>query len=439
MSNKQGNRNALFSKTVVRNPESEGDDSISISMECDDVLDIQLSVPTQLTTYEAFSMGCPVLVISFLDGRGDLMNAKKLDTNATYILNLASYDGSEIESKWKLSHIEHINTSIGQSSQGAFSLHFIHDSWKAFAYDIHCRGWAKKKYSDVIEEIASECGFEITGIEETNDTLEYIQQPNWPNARFIRWMMERSSPSEGSGEFEYSVSIDGKFMFAPFSAFINRTFQIREGATKPIELYVGAPQTDEKRRSSARKQLTNVQAKVLSYSVLEQSNAYHKQGAGGVVNSWYDFDTAEYTREPFTYSDSSNLQLSEWSVVNEEWETSPVHLNHGRNALEAEYIGENRITSIVNGMNQVRVVIPTSTVVRVGELVNFTIDNPPEYKNEQGQKNEIHSGLYVVASVKNTYTSRRGAESFKTELLLVRQGNDKKESNYYTKSKGGKA
>lgn len=434
------NKNVLFSKTFRRNSLGEDEDTMSISMECDDELGIELSIPIQVVTYEALSTPSPFLVVTFLDGRGDLMNAKKLDTGATYRLVMGSYDESVIESEWTLSHIQH-HTSSGMSNNGTFSLHFVHTTWKEFAYNTHCRGWAETSYSDIVSEIAEECGLDITDVIATDGTPEHVQQPTWTNAKMIKWIMERCYPSDGSGEYEYSISIEGNFVFAPFSSFINQDFLIRDSSSgDPIEIFVGGhPRGDRRKdfiKNNERSQFT-----ATSYSVIEQSNSYHRQGAGGVVNSWYDYDEAEYHREEFKYSDSSNIQLSEWSAVNEEYETCPLHLHHGRNSDEAENIGENRICSVVNGMTQVRVLVPTSTILRVGEVVDLIIDVPDESKEDQGQKNEIHSGRYVIGSVSNNFRSgsKNRAESFMTELLLVRQGNDKKESNYYTKSSGGKA
>ena len=69
------NKNALFSRISIRNS-VDAEYEIGVSMECDDELNIELSTPKEILTYEAFSIPSPMLIITFIDGRGDLMNAK---------------------------------------------------------------------------------------------------------------------------------------------------------------------------------------------------------------------------------------------------------------------------------------------------------------------------------------------------------------------------
>ena len=451
MAKTQENPNAIFSGVTVRTAVgNDGDANVGVSLICDDPVDLSVSKPLQIITKEALSIPSPMLIVTFLDAHGDLMNAKKLDSAVGYELKMESFDGSTSVSRWNMSHIEHKNTVQGESSQGTFSVHFVHETWKDFAYVTKCRGWKRKKYSDVVKEIADECGFDVTEIADTKREIETIQQPTWTNAKMIRWIMNRCHPLEGSGEYEYSISIDGKFVFAPLSSFINQDFQLREGADEPIEIYLGhkpyssdveggQKRINKKIKKKREKDNPNASYSAMNYMIVEDSSENHKQGAGGVVNSWYDFDNAEYKREEMKYSDTSNLQLSEWSLVNEDYEDSPLFLFHGRNAKEAENIGENRITSVVNAMQKVRVILPASPNLKAGEIVNFTIPNPNEYKDYQGINNEFHSGKYIIHSVTNNIDASNKAPMFNTELLLVRQGVDKKEVDYYTKSSGGKA
>ena len=429
--------NAIFNRVIVGDPiDSNGEEHTGISLRSSDEVNISMSKPLQVVMREAFSIPSPMLIATFLDAHGDAMNATKLDSAATYTLTLESYDGSKIESKWNLSHIDHANSVIGSSEQGTFSVHFVHETWKKFAYEIHCRGWSNKKYSDVVKEIADECNFDVTDIIETEETLESIQQPNWTDAKMMRWIMSRAGAASKGGEYEYSISMDGKFVFAPFSSYINREFKIREGLDNIPIIYLGGQpnQSEERRKNNSG---SNIYAS--NYSIVEDSTDNHKQGAGGVVNAWYDYNEAEYKREPLKYSETSNVQTSEWSLVNEDYEDSPLFLSHGRNHIEAETIGENRICSIVNSMQKVRVLLPSSTVLRVGEVVNFKIPNPLKFVEDQGKYNEVHSGKYVIASVTNNLDNDKKDPTFTTEILLVRQGIDKKESSYYTKSSGGKA
>ena len=451
MANKEENPNAIFDGVTLRTAVgNDGHATVGVSLECDDPVNLALSKPLQVITKESLSTPSPMLIVTFLDAHGDLMNAKKLDSAAGYELKMESYEGSTSISRWKMSHIEHKNTVIGESSQGTFSVHFVHETWKDFAYLIKCRGWKNKKYSDVVNEIANECGFDVTDIVDTKETIETIQQPNWTNAKMVRWIMSRCTPSDGSGEYEYAISIDGKFVFAPLSSFINQEFQLRESVTDPVEIYLGnrpysndvggkQNQVNSKIKKKRDSDNPSTSYSATNYMIVENSSDDHKQGAGGVVNSWYNFDNAEYKREKMKYSESSNLQLSEWSLVNQDYEDSPLFLFHGRNAKEAETIGENRITNVVNAMQKVRVIIPAAPNIKAGEIVEFTIPNPDKYKDYQGVSNEFHSGNYIVHSVTNNIDASNKAPMFNTELLLVRQGVDKKEVDYYTKSSGGKA
>lgn len=429
--------NAIFDMMKVRNPFGSGEEWIGMSLKCEDDLNMSLSKPLQVITSEKFSSS-PLLVVTFIDGNGDLMNAKKLDSAASYELILESYDGSRVVSEWNLSHISHKNNILGQSQQGMFSLNFVHKTWKDFSYKTHCRGWGQTRYSEVVSQIASECGFDVTDIAPTKDTIETIQQPNWTNAKLLTWIMSRAYPTNGSGQFEYSLSIDGKFVFAPLSDFIKQEFRLRGNIKGVPRIYLHGLPENSKQTHSRIKSNDDVVFYATNYSVVEDSGDNHKQGAGGVSNSWYDFDSGKYKRENVLYSDTSNLQLSEWSLVNNGYEDSPLQMTHGRNDIEAGRIAENRVVSVVNAMQKVRVLMPTSTVLKVGEVVELYIPNPREHRDQQGMYNEIHSGKYVVSSVTNHMNNRR-SPTFTTELLLVRQGVDKKESEYNTKSKRGKA
>jgi len=419
---------AIFDRVILGdNTEASGEEFAGLSLVSSEELNITLSKPTQVVMKEAFSIPSPLLVITFMDLHGDAMNATKLDSAATYTLKMESYDGSKIQSKWNMSHIDHSNTSIGQSEMGTFSVYFVHETWKSFAYEIHCRGWSQVKYSDIVNQIAGESGFDVTKIVNTDERFESLQQPNWSNAKMMKWILSRAGSGK-AGEFEYAISMDGKFVFAPFSSFINREFQVRNELGPVPTIYLGG---QAKQNIQRRDQNTRANIYASNYKVVEDSTNNHKQGAGGVVNSWYDFNTARYNRENMAYSDVSNQQTSEWSLVNKSYEDSPLFMAHGRNHIEAETIGENRINSIVNGMQKVRVLLPTTTVFRVGEVVNFKIPIGIEFVEDQGKFNEIHSGKYVVASVTNHYNNRTNNPTFTTELLLVRQGINKKESSYY--------
>lgn len=435
--NEEGNRNVLFSKTVSRTQQDYGNFNISVSMECDDELGVQLSVPVEIVTYEALSYGCPILIVTFMDGRGDLINAKKLDTGASYRLKIKSYEESLRTSTWILSHIETSNVKMGISDRGAFNLHFVHSSWKSFVYQKRTRGWSDTRYSNVVEEIASDSGFDVSSIEPTASKIENIQQPRWSNKMMLDWICQRARPNKGSGQYEYGISIDGKFFLSPFSSLEKGEVNIREDIDK-FYLFMGSPPLEEKEANEYRKENNFTQMNIISFSVIEDSMIHHSQGAGGIMGSCYDYDTGEYAPDEVLYSESNNLQMSEWSAVNESFEMLPIQYNYGRNKKESRGIADNRIASIVNSMMQLRVTIVSSTIIHAGERVEVTIDNPPQYVDSQGTKNEILSGNYIIASVKNSIRSKNGKNSFYTELLLVSQGSNKKESDYYVSSKGGK-
>ena len=433
MANNKEDPYAIFNRVIVGdNTNPSGEEHAGVSLRSSDKVNINLSSPIQVVMKEAFSIPSPILVATFIDAEGDAMNATKLHSASTYTLTFESYDGSKIKSKWNLSHIDHTNTMAGQSTQGTFSVYFVHETWKSFAYEIHCRGWSQVKYSDIVNQIAGEAGFDVSKIQNTDEVFESLQQPNWSNAKMMKWILSRAGAAGKGGEFEYTISMDGKFAFAPFSSYLNREFRIRDSLSRIPTIYLGGQARDQgQKNTQERESNTTANIYASNYVVVEDSTNNHKQGAGGVVNSWYNFNRARYNRKPMKYSEVSNDQSSEFSLVNKSYEDSPMFLGHGRNHIEAEQIGENRINSIVNGMQKVRVSLPTTTVLRVGEVVNFKIPVSIEYVENQGKFNEIHSGKYVIASVTNNLDAGKKIPTFTTELLLVRQGTNSKESSYY--------
>lgn len=427
-------KKVIFSKTV-RKEASTGDeeDTISVSLECDEDVNVQISSPSSITTYEALNAGPPVVAMAFIDGVGDLLNAKKLDTQSLYRFKIGTVQGKIIDTRLRLSHIENANSQAGQPTQSSFIVYFVHDSWKNFSYLKNNDGWSDVKYSDVVNDILS--GVNVRDVKATDKTIESVTMPYWTTKKMIDWICKRAKPASGSGEYKYCINLNNDFFFAPFSDLIDENVDVREDTGVTLEM--GSAQRTDKRPAETSEN-ANVTHTFMSYSTTERSNASHSRGAGGVKSSVYDFNKGEYVLEDRKYSETSNKQLCSWSLVNEADEDNVKRIDLGRNFDEREAMKDNTITDVVNKMQEVTVSLNTSPVIRPGEVVNLVIPIPKD-NAYQGMKNEIHSGYYVVSDVEVKMVTRKGGEMvMRSDLTLIRQGINAKENNYYTSSQGGK-
>lgn len=421
-------KKVIFSKTISKHTSLDDyEDTVSISLTCDDDVNVQMSAPRSIVTYEALSYGPPVVIMTFVDGGGDLVNAKKLDASDIYTFRIGTVNDKILETKLRLSHIEHANTQGGQPHETLFNVHFVHKSWKQFSYVRHNLGWSDETYSDIIEDVMSRTSLNVRDVIASSPTIETTQMPYWTPQRMVEWVCRRASPSSGDGEYEYCINLNNDFFFAPFSSLMNEEVDIREDSG--VVLSMGSPQ-NERGRSGEMNDNSKANFTFLTLDAKEESIRMHKRGAGGVLSHSYDFDNAEPHTERTKYSEIGSSMMSDWSLVLNDDEDCFYRMDLGRNYEEREAITENRILNVVNCMQKVKVSLHGTPVIRPGEVVTLDIPIMDDY-SYQGIKNEQYSGKYVVAEVENRVASRKSGHLMRSDLTLIRQGTNTKENNYY--------
>ena len=389
-------RNVLFSKTIGREEET-----ISISVSADEEIGLALSVPHSIVVYEAMNAGVPVVVASFSDAEGNLVNSRNLDTTITYYLDIGTVQDTIIQRvPMKISSIVMGNKTVGHSKSVQFDIHLVHESWASFSLESKTRGWSNMTMSDVVKEVASY--FETVDVSTTKGVEESIIQPYWPDVRLMRWLANRAVSADGKNNYVYGITLEGEFFFKPISDLhenMNDIFDERE---------------DEP----------------LVFNSRERSHSLSKEGASGVITNFYDYETGTYSSQTITYDDATSPSLSDWTLIDPSLKPH-LTINYGRDP-HGKSLSTNRVSRIGDSFETLKAVtrISTGIGIRVGQTVNITLKGTPS-TDMSVQYSEGYSGKYVVAETKLIFSDDRGRQTMNTELTLIRQGvNDGEARNY---------
>lgn len=384
-------RKVLFSKTIDR-----GRDSVAIAVECEEEISVSLSIPHTVITYESMSAGVPVIVATFSDAAGDLVNVKNLDTTLIYRLSIGtSQEVIVSDVPILISHIEFGNIKTGESQNVSFEVHFVHAAWKDFSYTTRNRGWSESRYSDVVRDLLE--GFNSQQVEETSGVNDFLVQPHWSNNDMLRWVAPKAEG--GSGNFVYGITLNGDAFFRQFSSL---TDVIRDdfGANNEI----------------------------IHFRVIENTHKLYKQGGSGIVYHYYDYSSGNYTNE--TIPPQSTAGISDWSSVDGSY---PPYLHiYGEREDSTRAEAVNRVKSINDSFLKVKVMThaPSSLLIRVGECVDITIRSFGETVTNSSFS-EHYSGKYVVSESKIVFKDDKKSSLMHVEMTLVRPGvNDGDKRNY---------
>lgn len=428
----------LFERQIAKQSSEE---QIIVQLSCEQDFEIAFAHPKHVKIFEGLSIGSPYIVVDFVDANGDAVNINKMDTNAVFTLSFGKSLAESRTVRMKISKIDFGNKSSGTSSNYAFAVHFVHESWNTFIHHAHNRGWSNVRYSDVVKTIASESGFNVLRIAETPNLISQVTQPNWSNLKLLQKIRNSARPpNRTSGHFEFGIDLEGNFFFMPLSELISKAHENRTDrppsenrSDVPLFKLEGNPLSEEVRRK-LKERNGFVPQTFHSFSVQENYMDKIIQGAGGITTSYYDFNTGTYKKKENKISESNFDQLSEWSLIHSDNEDASLRMYGGRDS-GVEQKGSNRLSESANSIQNITIQCDGTAYVKIGDLVEILIPNPPEVYTTP--YNEVYSGYYIVSSVENLFRLDRKT-AYKTVLTLSRQGIDKKDLSGYAKSQKGK-
>lgn len=432
------NEYVLFERYIGKESEEE---PIMIRLSCEKDYEVMFAAPMFVKIYEGLSMGSPYIVVDFWDANGDGVNINKIDTDAIFNLYFGRGLAESRHAKMKIAKVAFDNGKAGTSSRFAFSVHFVHESWNSFIHKTHNRGWKNIKYSEIVTAIAQECKFNVLKISETKKSKLSVVQTDWNNLDLLKRISSKAEPISGSdGHFEFGVDLEGNFFFMPFSDLITNAHENRrdrpdsENRKGMPVLRLDGNSPSQYDRKKMNEENGKIPVSFSTYSVDENFMDKIIQGAGGVTSMYYDFETGTYVKKDNKLSEQTTSQLSEWTLVHPSNEISSLKIMGGRNP-EIQQEAVNRLSNVSNSIQKVKIEADGTPFIRIGDVVEVIIPNPPETYSEPF--NEIYSGYYVVASVNNIFRLHKNT-AYKTVLTLTRQGIDKKDLEGYVRTTKGK-
>lgn len=429
----------LFERQIGKGPSEE---TVFVRLSCEKEYEILFSYPKYVKIHEVLSMGSPYVIVDFLDASGAGTNINKIDTTA--IFNL--YFGRDLEEsrsmRMKIAKVDHANGIGGKSAQVGFSIHFVHESWNSFIHKTHNRGWSNIKYSDIMAQIASESGFNVLGIADTDQTKELVTQTNTSNHKLLKKIIKAAKPSAGSnGHYEFGVDLEGNFFCLPLSdlyakAHENRTDRPDSENKNAIPLFRmdGHPKPIQQRKELKEKDNSGYPYLFSSYEIKEDYMDKMLHGAGGVTTMYYDFDSGTYVKKDNTFSSSDFDQLSEWSLIHPDDEVRNTKVYGGRDT-NTENVGSNQLSKASNKIQTIKIQTEGTPFIKIGDIVELIIPTPPDMYREP--YNETYSGYYMVSHVEHVFRLHKRTVYANT-LTLTRHGIDKKDLDGYTRSAKGK-
>jgi hypothetical protein len=387
---------------------------------------LALVQPVSIVMTEAFSFASPIITITFVDGAGYYFNVEKINTDEVFYLSIGTEPKDTIDIPIKISKISLKSTVMGRSDQVAYKISFVHQGWNELLNVRHNRSWVGKKYSEIVEEIATECGYDEIEVSPSRDIRETVIQPYWNNLTFLKWLQERSIPEDYDDHFEFGCDITGKFFFKSVSNIIDEQKANAENQTIP----------SFKMQSKTSTNLSDVESEYTYFTDFKSSEFYMDSvinGSGGTLSMYYDWDNGTFPTQDNKLSTSNSYTLSDYTSLHENHEVSKMKIFNGRNK-NANNIGNNVLSSTALSMNQFNITIEGTHKINIGQLVEVLIE--PDSEILKTPISLLYSGFYVVAGVTHIVALEQD-NRFITTLDLARQGyDDKLLEGYVTTSLG---
>lgn len=385
----------------------EGIYYIKLESEHDSRMSLASVIGVKIT--EELGAASPILTVQLADSTGDLFAINTLSHVADYKFSIGYSLDDNITIPMNVSNFDMSNSSYGSPEDMYLNVDFMGSNWTKLLKDTHSRSWTGMKYSDVIQEIIEDSGYEVFDIDAT-DSPDHVIQPGWTNLQLIRYISEICTTEEEIPGYVFSSTIDKRFLFKSYNS-------LNEKKAK-FNFIMGESEEEGK----------------ISFGQITVVHDYLPKlihGGFGFNSVNYNFFTKEIVEHPILFSESNQAQLSDWSIIAEEHE-SPSRTFYGGRDTSTLISAETKLVSLVNNTQSIEIPIEGNYEIHVGDKVDIFI--PPSQFSEQ-VVNEYYSGEWLVKKVEHEVSLKD--RSFITRLTLIRAGlNGVSLDGYVTSLKG---
>lgn len=405
--------------------------SVFIRLESEDENGLSNVLPQSVYIAEALSYGSPIVTVTFKDQYGVYMNLLKIDPSARFDLHIGETLETATVLPLRLSRIDMTNNVSGKSDNLSFKVSFVHYGWNEYLNKRRCRAWNNTKFSDIVEEIATESLYEEVEITPSRFDNEFTVQPHWTNNVFMRWVQENAIPEKYDDHYEFSGRIDNSFIFKSISDIIEENQEDAENENIPViklNGYSSSPST----RNEEKEENDETPPYFLSFSSTEHYMDSVING-GSFTSVYYDFDSGKLVTTPVATPDMKSLQMSDWSSNKEEHNTSSIVLNSGRDNHGVERT-KVKMSSVQLSTNQFKIQTEGSIKLHVGHMVEVIVPTP---SNMIPPFSVMYSGFYIVGGITHQLVLEPSPNII-SSIELTRQGFDGVDLSGYTTTKLGK-
>lgn len=406
----------------------EDDDSIFIKMTTDMDISVSKIMPISLTMNEKMGRGSPSIIFDFIDGGGDLANHNIPHSGALFFLDIGRGIVDTKRFTMRVSKLVSLSGTNG-SEQLTYRMFFVHAGWDKFISTSYCRGWGEKNPTDVITEIATECGWGEVDTYECDDEFNIIQ-PNCTNVDFMKWLSQKSTMETGMPR--YSGTLENKFIFKSIQRIITENTPDASAGSLPVLRMEGQVSTSE--ATSTPSANGGIPEYFTTYKIHEKQIEKRLAGAGGFKSYTYDSHTDEFKIDSWAITDVDSPQLADWVSSPDTFVKSEKPIFCGRgddNKKEAIRMISNTIDDAI----ELDITTAGSTEIKVGLMLEILIPVPPT--SDVGDiYNIMYSGFWIVSEV--NHWVKFEDSSMTTHTKLIRSGHDSKQLGGFERTAGGK-
>lgn len=391
--------------------EFEYKDSYYVKLESEHNSQIRSGLINSLSLFESLSSGSPIMSLKLVDEFGDLLTHNYISPSSTYDLYIGKSLSESKKSSFSLSKAEAENSVYGKTMGVSFDLTFISSIWPKLMKNTHSRSWENTRYSDVVQEIAEEVGFEDYEIEQTSGQYNVIQ-PDWTNIQLLNWIRRRAANSSNLPGYEMGSRLDGKLFFKTF----NNLYQ-----EKPVKDLILADEDIQTNHVFGNLHVKQEYASTLT------------QGGFGLNSSHFDWEQKKFVTNKKKISDTNQIQVSDWWFIAEEHEEAEKRFYGGRDT-NTPLVAENKIADIANSVQTIDITISGDIDLHVGDILNIIILSDKESSDKN--VNDWYSGYWMIGKLAHNISFENNV--FTTHLTLIRSGINGLDIDGLVKSKAGK-
>lgn len=420
----------LFERSIIQ---EHTDDSLFVRLTCDRDNELEFFRIMTVTFAESLGLMTPMMIIDFEDGSGDLFNYNRLDTEATYTLFFGRSLEDSTQTEYKIADIQYQNGMLGRSTNIRFQVVFAARAWQQFSAEKKTRGWRRKLYSEVVEEIASEGDFGKVVVEPSQRLQSSIIQSGCTDTLFLKDIASYAAPASADGHYEYAATLDNRFFFRSTGELIADGVEEYQAGNMPLLRLDG--QAGDRNRHRSKRENQGVPLNFLGFSGEEDYMRKLSDGASAIETGYYDWENRRYVRGVVHFEEEPVTQLSEWSLLRDDADFISKKMYGGRRG-RIENQARNHLSRLALNMQAIHINIEGTHVLHPGKVISVIIPNSVE--EAASPYNEMYSGFYMISDVKHQLFLTTSIE-YVTQITLTRHGMDTKVLGGYIRSANGRA